>query len=46
MGRHIQREVRRQARTLIPEPAFGRNVVRLGPLPIMVRMRLRRPLTG
>jgi len=46
MGRHIQREVRRQARMLIPEPAFGRNVIRLGPLPIMVRMCLRRPPAG
>jgi ubiquinone/menaquinone biosynthesis C-methylase UbiE len=46
MGRHIQREVRRQARALTPEPAFGRNTVRVGPIPLVVRMRLRRPASG
>ena len=46
MGRHIQRAVRRHARALIPEPAFGRNAVRFGPFPLMARMRLRRTEIG
>ncbi len=43
MGREVERTVRRVVPALVPRPAFGRNTIRLGPIPVMVRMRLRRP---
>lgn len=41
MGRQVQREVRRQARALIPEPALSRRRMKLGPFAVLMRLRLR-----
>lgn len=43
MGTHVPRAVARHARALLPEPTVTRKTIKLGPVSVMVRLRLRKP---